>query len=214
VRPRATTALILALAAGVAIGCGGDDEGGDPIPAEQAAALERQLESIQNRFQFGGSACGDITGGTDPNTVPVRTAIESLPQTVDPEVRTALENGFERLFELVQEQCDTQQGQEEPPAPVETQPTETIPPEDDEGDDEGEDEEALPPPETGPTGTEPPAEPPPEVPPEQDGSLPPGQDGSLPPGQGGSAPGNSGEGGSGTAGQGGGGGAVVPGDVP
>ena len=194
-RPRATTTLILALAAGLAAGCGSDDEGGEPIPADQAAALQRQLESIENRFQFGGDACTDITGNTDPNTTAVRSVIDSLPQNVDPDVRDSLEQSFERLFELVQEQCDTEKGQEEP-APVET--TETVPPpEDDEGDDDDEEEEA-PPPETGPTVTEPPAEVPPE-----------GPTGTT--GQGGA--GESGQGGSGTAGQGGGGGALVPGDT-
>jgi hypothetical protein len=196
VRPRATTTLILALAAGLAAGCGGEDEGGEPIPADQAAALQRQLESIENRFQFGGDACTDITGNTDPNTTAVRSVIDSLPQNVDPDVRDSLEQSFERLFELVQEQCDTEKGQEEP-APVET--TETVPPpEEEEGDDDDEEEEEAPPPETGPTVTEPPAEVPPE-----------GPTGTT--GQGGA--GESGQGGSGTAGQGGGGGALVPGDA-
>jgi hypothetical protein len=205
VRPRATTTLILALAAGLAAGCGDDDESGEPIPANQAAALQRQLESIENRFLSGGGACADITGNADPNTTAVRSVIDSLPQDVDPELRDSLEQSFERLFELVQEQCDTEAGQEEEPAPVETEPTETIPPEDDEGDDEGEEEEEQPPPEEEPTETTPPEEVPPET--------PPGQDGSVPPGEGGAGSGNSGQGGSGTAGQGGGGGALVPGDT-
>jgi hypothetical protein len=207
VRPRATTTLILALAAGLAAGCGGDDEnGGEPIPADQAAALQRQLESIENRFQFGGAACADITGNTEPNTTAVRSVIDSLPQDVDPDVRDSLEQSFDRLFELVQEQCDTEKGQEEEPAPVDTGPT--VPPPEEEEEDDGEEEEEEPttPPETGPTVTEPPAEVPPETPPGQDGSLPPGQGG-------GAGNGNSGQGGSGTAGQGGGGGALVPGDV-
>lgn len=210
-RPRATITLILALAAGLAAGCGSDDEnGGEPIPANQAAALQRQLESIENRFQFGGDACADITGNADPNTTAVRSVIDSLPQNVDPDLRDSLEQSFERLFELVQEQCDTEQGQEEQPPPVETETTETIPPpteEEEEGDDgEEEEEEPTTPPEEGATGTTPPEE---EVPPE----TPPGQDGSLPPGQGGAGNGNSGQGGSGSAGQGGGGGALVPGDT-
>jgi hypothetical protein len=200
VRARATTTLILALAAGLAAGCGGDEESGEPIPADQAAALQRQLDSIENRFQFGGDACADITGNADPNTTAVRSVIDSLPQDVDPDLRDSLEQSFERLFELVQQQCDTEKGQEEEPAPVETEPTETIPPEDDEGD-EGEEEEEQPPPEEEePPVTEPPAEVPPEDPTDTTG-------------QGGAGTGNSGQGGSGTAGQGGGGGALVPGDA-
>jgi hypothetical protein len=201
VRPRATTTLILALAAGLAAGCGGDDnESGEPIPPDQAAALQRQLESIENRFQFGGDACADITGNTDPNTTAVRSVLDSLPQDVDPDLRDSLEQSFDRLFQLVQEQCDTQKGQEEAPPPVEPQPTEPIqPPDEEEEDDEGEDQEA-PPPEEGPTATEPPTEVPPE-----------GPTGTT--GQGGAGSGDSGQGGSGSAGQGGGGGALVPGDA-
>jgi hypothetical protein len=201
VRPRATITLILALAAGLVAGCGGDDDGGEPIPADQAAALQRQLESIENRFQSGGGACADITGNTDPNTTAVRSVLDSLPQDVDPEVRDALEQSFERLFELVQEQCDAEAGQEEEPAPVETETTETVPPPEEEDDDDGEEEEEPTTPEEVPTETEPPAEVPPET-------TPPGQDGSVTPGEGGA--GNSGQGGSGTAGQGGSGGALVP----
>jgi hypothetical protein len=199
VRPRATITLILALAAGLAAGCGDDEENGEPIPPDQAAALQRQLESIENRFQFGGDACADITGNADPNTTAVRSVLDSLPQDVDPDLRDSLEQSFDRLFELVQEQCDTEQGQEEAPPPVEVQPTETTPPPEEEEDDDDEEEEA-PPPEEGPTVTEPPTEVPPE-----------GPTGAT--GQGGAGGGDSsGEGGSGSAGQGGGGGALVPGD--
>jgi hypothetical protein len=194
VRPPFTiTAIALALAAPLAAGCGGDDEQeGQPIPAEQAAALERQLESIENRFQFGGDACADITGNEDPNTTAVENVLASLPQNVDPDVRDSLEQSFDRLFQLVEEQCDEEKGQETeteaapPPPETDTEPTETVPPpEEEEGDDDGEGEEEAPPPEE-------------EVPPEE---VPPGQDGELPPGQGGENPG-----------QGGGGGAIVPGD--
>jgi hypothetical protein len=201
VRPRATTTLILILAAGLAAGCGSDDgKGGEPIPAEQAQALERQLESIENRFRFGGSACADITGNADPNTTAVASVIDSLPDDVDPDVRSALEQSFDRLFQLVDEQCDTEAGQQqEQPDPVEPEPTPTVPPAE-EDDDEG--EETPPPTEEVPTTPEPPVE---EVPPE----VPPGEGGSGESGEGGSGgPGLGGSGG-GTD-QGEGGGAVVP----
>jgi hypothetical protein len=204
-RPRATITLMLALACGLAAGCGGDEENGEPIPSDQAAALQGQLESIEARFQSGGGACADITGNADPNTTAVRSVLDSLPENVDPDVRDALERSFERLFELVQEHCDEQAGQEEEPAPVETEPTETIPPEEEDDEDDEEEEEPTTPAETTPTETTPPAEVPPET--------PPGQDGSVPPGQGGTGSGESGQGGSGSAGQGDGGGALVPGDA-
>jgi hypothetical protein len=186
---------MLALAAGLAVGCGSDDgEEGEPLPPEQAAALQRQLESIENRFQFGGDACADVTGNDDPNTTAVASVLDSLPENVDPDLRDSLEQSFERLFQLVQEQCDEQQGQEtEEAPPPEPEPTETIPPEEEEDDEGEEDEEAPPPTDTAPTETEPPV----EVPTEE-----------VPPAEGGS--GESGQGGSGTAGQGGSGGALVP----
>jgi hypothetical protein len=206
VRPRSTTTLILALAAGVAAGCGSDDEqGGEPIPAEQAAALERQLESIENRFQAGGGACADITGNADPNTTAVASVVDSLPEGVDPDLRSSLQQSFERLFDLVEEQCDTEKGQEtqsEEPPPVEVPTEEVPPPEEDAGE---EDEEQPPPTEEPPTEEAPPEEvPPEEVPPEE---LPPGEGGDGESGQGGS--GGLGQGGSG-ADQGEGGGVVVP----
>jgi hypothetical protein len=193
---------MLVLAAGLGAGCGSDDQEGEPIPPDAAAALQRQLESIENRFQFGGGACADITGNDSPNTTEVRSVLDSLPEDVDPDVRDALERSFDRLFELVQEQCDDepseqQQEQEQEPPPAETTPPETTPPAEEEDDDEGDEEEEAPPPEEG-TGTEPPVEVPPETPPGQ------GEDGDA--GQGGG--GTAGQGGS--PGQGGGGGALVP----
>jgi hypothetical protein len=180
-----TTTLVLAAAAGLA-GCGGDDEQqGEPIPAESAAALEAQLESIENRFEFGGDACADITGNEDPNTTAVESVLNSLPRNVDADVRDSLEQSFERLFQLVEEQCDAEEGEEAettpepeplPPPETDTEPTETVPPEEDE-------EETVPPEE----------ETSPEVPPGQNDEPPPGQGGEIP-------------------GQGGGGGAVVPGE--
>ena len=187
--PRTTTTLILALAAGLAGGCGSDDEqDGAPIPQQAAVDLESRLDEVERRLEAGGGACGDIQNNTLPA---VRSIIDSLPQNVDPDVRDALEQSFASLFELTEEQCDEQKGQETetqaepPPVETETEPTETVPPED-EDDDEGEDEEQPPVEPTTP-------EPAPETPPGQDGELPPGQSGENP-------------------GQGGGGGALVPGE--
>jgi hypothetical protein len=184
---------VLALAAGLAAGCGGDEEPeGAPIPQQAAADLEARLAEVERRMDAGGGACADIQDDTLPA---VSSIVGSLPQDVDPEVRDSLEQSFERLFQLTQEQCDEQRGQEtdteeEPPPPVETETTETLPPEDDDDDEGEEEEEEQPPPEEVPTE---------EVPPEE-----------LPPGQGGDVPGQGG-GGSGD-GQGGGGGALVPGE--
>jgi hypothetical protein len=188
------TTLLLALGAClVASGCGSEEGAG--IPAESASALQGQLDSIQGRFESpGGVACADITGGDDPNTTVVQQNIEALPDDVDPDVRDALEQSFEHLFELVDEQCEVAEPEPEPePAPVEPEP-EPVPTE------TTETTETTPPP------TEP--EPVPTTPTEPDQ----GGDGQLPDG------GESGEGGTGgeggaTGGAGGaGGGAVVPED--
>lgn len=193
-----TTGFLALAACLVAAGCGSDDEGGTGIPRNAANALETQLDSIQNRFEFGGAACNDITDGDDPNTTAVQKTIDNLPDDVDQDVRNALEQGFDRLFQLVQEQCkepqtttETETVTEPPPTPTVTQ-TETTPPET---------TETTPP----PTET---TEPPPTNTEEQE---PPGQGGNSR-GQGGG--GGTGQGGDATGGgQGGsGGGALVPGD--
>jgi outer membrane biosynthesis protein TonB len=188
-RPRTTTTLILALAAGLAAGCGSDDEqDGAPIPQQAAVDLEARLAEVERRIEAGGGACADIQNDTLPA---VASIIDSLPENVDPDVRDALEQSFDRLFQLTEEQCDEQKGQEtetQAEPPPETETTETLPPEEEEDDDE---EEEPPPTEEIP--------PPEEVPPTE---VPPGE------GQGGDS-GSGAEGGS--PGQGGGGGALVPG---
>ena len=117
--------LALALAAPVA-GCGSDKEG-KPIPADQTAALQRQLDSIENRFDFGDGACADIENKSIPA---VRQELDSIPSSVGSDVRDALRSSFDRLFELTASQCDEQKGQETTPTettPTETTPTETTP---------------------------------------------------------------------------------------
>jgi hypothetical protein len=194
-----TTGFLALAACLLAAGCGSDDEGAG-IPQDSAAALERQLDSIQDRFEFpGGAACADITDGDDPNTAAVQRTLDGLPNDVDQDVRDALVQGFDRLFQLVQEQCEEPQTDTEtettpPPEPVPTDTTDTT--------------ETEPP----PTETEPPPTETEEPPPTSTEPAPaPGEGGDAPGGEGGS--GGSGQGGDATGGQGGsGGGALVPGD--
>jgi hypothetical protein len=114
------------LVAGLIAGCGADDENKPSIPPDSAAALERQLDSIQARFEFpDGQACGDITGGDDPNTSAVENLIGSLPDSVDSDVRDALQQSFDRLFELVQQECADAQRTETEPETDTTETTET-----------------------------------------------------------------------------------------
>jgi hypothetical protein len=121
VRLRTLTALLLALAAGLAAGCGADEEGKE-LPRQTASQLLAQLESIQERFDFpGGEACADITGGDDPNITQVQNLIDSLPDDVDADLRDAVEQSFDRLFELVDQEC----GEAQPETDTETETTET-----------------------------------------------------------------------------------------
>jgi hypothetical protein len=155
VRAGALTLTLLALAGGLAAGCGSDEEQGDPIPAPTAEVLQSRLDEVQRRFEFGGGACLDILDDSRPA---IDDAIASLPEGVDADVREALQQGFDRLFELSDQQCDDAetdtQTTEQPP---QTQPetTETVPP----PDTQTETTETVPPPqtETTPTQTEPPA---------------------------------------------------------
>jgi hypothetical protein len=192
----------LALAAClVAAGCGSDDEGAG-IPPDSASQLERQLDSIQNRFDVGGGACTDITEGDDPNTTAVQQTIDGLPGDVDQDIRDALGDGFARLFQLVQEQCEEPEQTETAvpePAPVPTEPTETTPP--------PEPTETTPPPTE--TAEPPPTETAPAPLPGEGGDADGAEGGSGGTGQGGD--GEGGQGGDGAGVQGGsGGGALVP----
>jgi hypothetical protein len=130
--------LVALLGAGLAIsGCGGDEEG-EPIPPQAAQALQAELDGVQARLDNGtAGACRDILeGDRGPNLERVQQLIDGLPDDVDPDVRSALEDSFDRLWELVQQDCDDkasreeeQQPEPEPePEPVPTE-TETVPPE-------------------------------------------------------------------------------------
>jgi hypothetical protein len=154
----------------VVAGCGGDDEG-EPIPQDTAAALDAELDTVQARLDNGSAgACRDILEGPrGPNDDRVQRLVENMPDDVDADVLAALEDSFDRLWELVQLECEDraaeeesqqqeQQEQQQPePEPTET-PTETEPT----------------PTETTPTETTPPAEE--ELPPEGDGD----NDGQVP----------------------------------
>jgi hypothetical protein len=119
VTPRIITTLLLVIAAVAAAGCGADEETKPSIPADDAQALEARLDEVQRRFDAGGGACGDIVNDTQPA---VETILASLPSSVDADVRGAVAESFDRLFELSAEQCDDQ---EESTTPTETETTDT-----------------------------------------------------------------------------------------
>jgi hypothetical protein len=132
--------LLLLAACGAiwASGCGGggSDKKGKQLPAQQAAALQRELDSVQRRFEFGDGACSDIQSGSRAD---VRSILASIPSDVDSDVRDSLRKSFDRLWALSSSQCDTAKNQRttpqptpqpSPPTPTQTQPrtqTETTP---------------------------------------------------------------------------------------
>ena len=105
---RNLTILLLVLAAALAAGCGADEETKPSIPPASAQSLNARLAEVQRRFEVGGGACDDITNDSQPA---VESILTSLPSSVDSEVRSALTDSFDRLFELTAEQCDNEQDQ-------------------------------------------------------------------------------------------------------
>jgi hypothetical protein len=157
--------LLVALAMGIASAGCGDDEG-SPIPAATATELNAELDGVQARIDNGSAgACRDILEGSrGPNLERVNELIDGMPDDVDPDVRSALEESFDRLWELVQQDCDDKAQQEEESQPEPETETETTPP-------ETETEETTP---TETTETTPPEQEP--LPPEGDGD----NDGGVP----------------------------------
>jgi len=151
--------LVIPIAALAFAGCGSDEEG-DPIPQTSVAAIEAQLNNIEGQIADGSvGACEDINkpGNTFEN---LEAAVQGVPQSVDPDVRDALERSIERLGDLVDEKCASLEAETETtpeetetvtietvpeetvpvePPPEETTPAETVPeqPPEDEGEDEG-----------------------------------------------------------------------------
>jgi hypothetical protein len=96
------------LAALLVAGCGSDKEPKPSIPAASTSELLRQLSSIESRFDFGDGACNDI----DENQQSVNDTIAALPSSVDSDVRNALQDSFDHLFDLTSSQCDVKKGQQ------------------------------------------------------------------------------------------------------
>jgi type VI secretion system secreted protein VgrG len=125
--------LLAAIVCGVALlaaGCGSSHKG-KQLPSSSVAQLKASLDSIQRRFTQGDGACQDITEGNDTDVSAVRTKIDNLPSNVDKDVRDALQESFNNLFQLVKDECNNTQTEtnttpsETTPTPTETVPTQT-----------------------------------------------------------------------------------------
>ncbi len=137
---RIVTIPLLLIAAALGAGCGADEETKPSIPAAQATELLGRLDEVERRFDVGGGACDDITNDSQPA---VDSILASLPPSVDSDVRSAVTESFDRLFELTAEDCKDEQATTTPTetetvttatetsttetTSTETTPTETVP---------------------------------------------------------------------------------------
>jgi cag pathogenicity island protein 7 len=119
---RSTALALLAAVALAVAGCGKDSEKGDPIPASLASRLDQRLQVIQSQLDQGGGACADITDKTKPV---IESDLKQIPDSVDPDVRDALQTSFDNLFALASSQCQDTNTQETTPTETDTTPTET-----------------------------------------------------------------------------------------
>jgi len=188
-RARAHGAALLTagLTALSAVGCGSDDEP-RPLPQRDAAFLLAQLDEVDRRVAS--RACVDVKRGT---LTRIENRIDRLPDDVDQDVRTAVQDSVENLRGLVDEQCKQRRRPKPPPTipdfTPEPEPTTTAP-------------------ET--TTTEPETTTEEEPPPEEDGGDEKGKGGG---GGGGNGNGNGNGGGANVPDAGAGGGAAPPSGV-
>jgi hypothetical protein len=130
--PRRIFALALvALAVFAAAGCGGDKEG-KGIPVATADRLHNQLDNVQARIDQGSAgACKDIIeapASRGSNKQQVQDLIDSLPDDVDADVKSALQDSFDHLWDLVEQDCQDKANKTQTnttPTETQTTPTET-----------------------------------------------------------------------------------------
>jgi hypothetical protein len=128
---RLVVSIALACAALALSACGGDN--GKPIPRSDEKQLLTLLQEAENRQQP--LVCNDLLREDDDGT-PTMTDLENhvraLPDSVDPDVRDALEESVVHLRQLVAQECARKEQTQTTPTettPTETTPTETQPPE-------------------------------------------------------------------------------------
>jgi hypothetical protein len=128
-------ALCALAAAALAIAGCGDSEipDAEKLPADISQDLLGEFERIEARVDANVSgACDDIFEGVDGgNFDQVSSLLDSIPDDVAPEIRSALSDSVDHLQQLVDDQCDeiraSEQGEVVPEetTPEETTPTET-----------------------------------------------------------------------------------------
>jgi hypothetical protein len=114
-------ALLAAAALGVAFAGCGDDDVGDPIPADKAQTLASQLDAVQQNVQQ--DDCKDAQTAVNQ----ARTTVDTLDDNgVGSDVQDALGDGVDNLGTLVSQQCN-EQVETTPETTPEPTITETIP---------------------------------------------------------------------------------------
>lgn len=120
--------------------CGGEDPG-KGLTSSTAGALTQELASVERRIDQGSlGACEDVLEDSVPT---IQRRLDSLPAATDPELRSALDDSFDRLRTLSEQECDERRQKAEdrkteretsPTIPTPTEPppppttTETTPP--------------------------------------------------------------------------------------
>jgi hypothetical protein len=115
---RTATAAAALMAALALAACGKDS--GDPIPAKQAQALLRGLDTAQRQADSG-TSCGTLLNTTIPALEDRATGIR---KTVGSDTRETIRDGIAHLRQLATEQCNQKQ-QEQLPATSDTTTSET-----------------------------------------------------------------------------------------
>ena len=133
----------LAVCACLGLGaCGSDDEPeGEKLPAASVTALQNRLDEVERRYEDGtananAGACNDIQTDSFSGPDGIDELVAALPEDVDPDLRTAVEDSFENLRNLAEQGCadatDTESDTVTEEAPevtvpeVETVPEETV----------------------------------------------------------------------------------------
>lgn len=136
-------ACLAACACLAAAGCGAPEEEpeGAPLPAKAAGELQRRLDEVERRYRDGidnsnVGACADIEDDSFGGAGGIEDILAGLPDDVDRELRTAVEDSFENLRNLTAQDCagvepqpetDTEPEPEPVPEPVEPVPEEPVP---------------------------------------------------------------------------------------
>jgi hypothetical protein len=134
-------ATVAALAAAGCDGSGGSD--GKKLPRSVSQELLTHIEQVESRVEANVSgACDDIFDGVaGGNFDEIAGTLSSIPDNVDPDIRSAVSESVDRLQDLVNSKCDEIQAREQDrqetvpeetttderttPTETETTPTET-----------------------------------------------------------------------------------------